>query len=148
VRFVTVGSERIAKIPSMRNRISFLQRVMDEVKRQPPVAPVEAGQDVETDEGPFPESSVTPLRPLQVFVEVDALRTLVADALEALRWSETRICTTPERTAAWDRAVEQRRRFLSWLGTRGHQKLFLAMYPEYLLAADADAETGPDEQLT
>src|SRR5215469_4365526 len=119
----------------MRNRLSFLQRVMDEVKRQAPGAGgLQASDKLDADEGPFPASGVTPIQPLQLFVEVDTLRTLVADALEALRWSETRICTSPERSAAWDRAVEQRRRFLAWLNAHAHEKVFLAMYPEYLLA--------------
>jgi hypothetical protein len=124
----------------MRNRISFLQRVMDEVKRQAPAAATESCAELDADEGQFPESGVTPLKPLQLFVEVETLRGLVADALEALRWSEGRICTTPERTAAWERAIEQRRRFLNWLTTHGRQKVFLAMYPEYLLSDEVEEE--------
>jgi len=123
----------------MRNRISFLQRVMDEVKRQAPPASAEPDATLDPlDDGQFPESGATPLQPLQLFVEGEAIRTLVADALEALRWSESRICTTPARTAAWERAVEQRRRFLAWLTTNGPRKVFLAMYPEYVLSEDAD----------
>ncbi len=133
----------------MRNRISFLQRVMDEVKRQAPgAAGLDDSAKLEADEGPFPASGVTPIQPLQLFVEVETLRTLVADALEALRWSETRICTSPERTAAWQRAVNQRRRFLTWLTARGHEKVFLAMYPEYLLTHELDQADGPGDQLT
>ncbi len=133
----------------MRNRISFLQRVMDEVKRQPPgAAAFDASAKLDADEGPFPASGVTPIQPLQLFVEIETLRTLVADALEALRWSETRICTSPERTAAWESAVDQRRRFLAWLTARGQEKVFLALYPEYLLAHDLDQLDGPDDQLT
>jgi hypothetical protein len=133
----------------MRNRISFLQRVMDEVKRQPPAgAGLDDAGQLEADEGPFPASGVTPIQPLQLFVEVETLRTLVADALEALRWSETRICTSPERTAAWHRAVDQRRRFLTWLTARGHEKIFLSMFPEYLFTHEVDQADGPEDQLT
>jgi hypothetical protein len=103
------------------------------VNRQASPPAAELCANVDADEGQFPESGATPTQPLQLFVDVDTLRVLVADALEALRWSEARICTTPERTAAWDRAVEQRRRFLAWLATHGRHKVFLAMYPEYLL---------------
>jgi len=134
----------------MRNRISFLQRVLDEVKRQgpSPAAEPDAGIDA-ADQGQFPESAATPLQPLQLFVDVDTIRTLVADALEALRWSEARICTTPARTAAWERAIEQRRHFLAWLTSNGHRKVFLAMYPEYLLNdEEGDEPDEPDEQLT
>jgi hypothetical protein len=130
----------------MRNRIPFLQRVMDEVHRQaPPPAtsqPVEHLDTLDDDAGPFAESGATPGRPLQMFVEVDALQTLVADALEALRWSEGQICTTPGRTAAWERAVDQRRQFLNWLQSIGRRKVFLAMYPEYMLETDGGDEDG------
>ena len=146
VRFVTASIARAVEIAGMRNRISFLQRVMEEVKRQPPGTALGDGVGLDADEGPFPASGVTPIQPLQMFVEVEILRTLIADALEALRWSETRICTTPERTAAWERAVEQRRRFLAWLTARGNDKLFLAMYPEYLFTQELDE--GPEGQLT
>jgi hypothetical protein len=130
----------------MRNRISFLQRVMGEVNRQRLTPPDAAPADLAPiDPGQFPESGATPLQPLQLFVEVDALRTLVADALEALRWSETRICTTPERTAAWERAIDQRRRFLNWLASRGNHKVFLAMYPEYLLNDEPQPGASGDE---
>ncbi len=122
---------------------------MDEVKRQPPgAAGLDDSTKLETDEGPFPAFGVTPIQPLQLFVEIETLRTLVADALEALRWSETRICTSPERTAAWQRAVDQRRRFLTWLTARGHEKVFLAMYPEYLLTHELDEADGSEDQLT
>jgi hypothetical protein len=133
----------------MQNRISFLQRIMDEVKRQGavPAGDLDTGIDA-ADDGQFPESAATPLQPLQLFVDVDTIRTLVADALEALRWSETRICTTAARTAAWERAVEQRRHFLAWLGTNGHKKVFLAMYPEYLLNDGTDESDEPDVQMT
>lgn len=144
VRFVTAAPLSAGEIGGMRNRIPFLQRVMDEVKRQGPTG-VDRCANIAADEGPFPASAVTPLQPLQLFVATDTLATLVADALEALRWSETRICTTPERTAAWERAVAQRRRFLTWLAGQGKQKVFLAMYPEYLLADDAGADDMEDE---
>jgi len=128
----------------MRNRISFLHRVMGEVNRQRATPAMDAREDIAPiDPGQFPESGATPVQPLQLFVEVDVLRTLVADALEALRWSEARICTTPQRTAAWERAIEQRRRFLNWLGSRTNQKVFLAMYPEYLL--NEEVEPGDDD---
>ncbi len=132
----------------MRNRIPFLRRVMDEVTRQAPAAGVDLDAGPDADEGAFPVSGVTPLQPLQVFVDIETLRTLVADAMEALRWSEQRLCTTPERTAAWDRAVEQRRRFLAWLATQNGPRVFLALYPEYLLNGETDAGDTPDEQLT
>jgi hypothetical protein len=133
----------------MQNRIPFLQRVMDEVHRQPPPQAREplvgVGADgIGTDDGQFASSAATPLHPLQLFVEVEMMRTLVADALEALRWSESRICTTPDRTAAWDRAVDQRRQFLAWLSTIGRRKVFLAMYPEFIL--ESDTEEGPGEE--
>jgi hypothetical protein len=146
VRLVTAGIAREAKIARMRNRIAFLQRVMDQVKRQAPGAACDDGVGPDADEGPFPASGVTPIQPLQLFIEVQTLRTLVADALEALRWSEVRICTTPERTAAWERAVDQRRRFLAWLSACGQDRVFLAIYPEYLFTQSAD-EDGPDEQV-
>jgi hypothetical protein len=128
----------------MYNRIPFLQRVMDEVHRQPAPQAGGAAERIEPGEGQFAESGVTPLQPLQMFVEVEVLRTLVADALEALRWSESRICTTAARRAAWDQAVDQRRQFLSWLTTVGHRKVFLAIYPEYLL--DGSEEEGLGEE--
>jgi len=145
VRFVTVTSGGVGEILSMRNRITFLQRVMDEVHRQAPPPRADRAERVETlddDAAPFAESGATPGRPLQMFVEVDALRTLVADALEALRWSETQICTTPARTAAWERAVDQRRQFLNWLTSVGRRKIFLAMYPEFMLESDSDEDGG------
>jgi hypothetical protein len=132
----------------MRNRIPFLRRVMDEVTRQAPTAGIELYAGTDTDEGAFPGSGVTPLQPLQLFVGIDTIRTLVADAMEALRWSEQRLCTSPERTAAWERAVEQRRRFLAWLATQNGPRVFLAMYPEYLLTGETDPGDTPDEQLT
>jgi hypothetical protein len=148
VRFVTALAAGGIEIASMRNRIPFLRRVMDEVTRQAPAAGLELYAGIDADEGPFPASGVTPLQPLHLFVDVETVRTLLADALEALRWSEQRLCTTPERTAAWERAVEQRRRFLAWLGTQQGLKVFLAMYPEYLLSGETDADDTPDEQLT
>lgn len=132
----------------MRNRIPFLRRVMDEVTRQAPAAGTETYASTDAEEGAFPASGVTPMQPLQLFIDVDTLRTLVADAMEALRWSEQRLCTSPERTAAWDRAVEQRRRFLAWLATQNGPRVFLAMYPEHLLTGETDAGDTPDEQLT
>ena len=111
---------------------------MDEVNRQTPPGLAESYANLAGDEGYLLTSAATPLEPLQLFVETETLRTLVADALEALRWSQERICTTPERTAAWERAVEQRRRFLGWLAAHGPHKVFLAMYPEYLLNGDMD----------
>jgi hypothetical protein len=121
---------------------------MDQVTRQAPTAGLELDAGIDADEGAFPVSGVTPLQPLQLFVDVETVRTLVADALEALRWSERRLCTTPERTGAWERAVEQRRRFLAWLGTQNGSRVFLAMYPEYLLSGETDSGDTPDEQLT
>jgi hypothetical protein len=148
VRFVTVRLAGRIEIASMRNRIPFLRRVMDEVTRQPPAVGMELDAGADAAEGAFPASGATPLQPLQLFIDLDTLRTLVADAMEALRWSEQRLCTSPERTAAWERAVEQRRRFLAWLATQNGPRVFLAMYPEYLLRGETDADDTPDEQLT
>jgi hypothetical protein len=149
VRPVTVGRPTLAEIPCMQNRIPFLQRVMDEVHRQPPPQAREpldglGAEVVGTDDGQFASSGATSQHPLQLFVEVEMMRTLVADALEALRWSESRICTTPARTAAWERAVDQRRLFLAWLAAVGRRKVFLAMYPEFIL--ESDTEEGPGEE--
>jgi hypothetical protein len=123
----------------MRDRIEFLRRVMDEVHRQPPPGRIgnvaePDGEDLEADL--FSASGATPMQPLQIFIDVEILRTQVADALQALRLSEHRICTTPARRIAWERALRQRRQFLSWLNSAEGRRVFLAMYPEELQGED------------
>jgi hypothetical protein len=117
----------------MRDRIEFLRRVMDEVHRQP--APGRIGQVTDHEEEDaeldlFSASGATPIQPLQIFLDVEILRTQLADALQALRMSEERICTSPARRIAWERALRQRRQFLNWLNSAEGGRVFLAMYPE------------------
>jgi len=125
----------------MRNRVPFIKRVMDEVERQAP-HPAPSAQMVRQID-PSTDSAATPLDPLHLFVDTDTLRTLVADALEALRWSEQELCSDPARSEAWDRAVAQRARFLAWLSASGRNKVFIALYPEAVLGEDPEAH---DEQ--
>jgi hypothetical protein len=95
----------------------------------------------------YSESGATSVLPLQIFVDVDVLRTQVADALQALRLSEDRVCTTPARRIAWERALRQRRRFLQWLGSTGSRRVLVALYPEERIALreeDLEGESGSD----
>ncbi|GEM_PF-3774449 len=126
----------------MRNRILFLLRTMDAINRQP--TPVKRGRfdSVRAERSFISESGATPVDPLEIYIEVDVLRTQLADALEALHANEDHFCTSPERRAAWLRALEQRRRFLAWLRRVEGGRVFTALYPETTLS-DGEEE-GPE----